>query len=137
MNIVQYLAVASIFGWGIGSLFYKIATNNAHPIMVSAVVACVSLVLMPLAFIFVKFPKEINGTGILFAVLGALCMDIGTLAYFFALKRSEAGIITTITALYPALTLLLSIMFLHEGLNVKKGIGIALALISFIILNQK
>lgn len=132
-----YLIVASIFGWGIGSLFYKMATNNAHPIMISAVVACVSLITLPFIFIFVKFPKEINSTGILFAVCGALCMDVGTLAYFFALKRSEAGITTTITALYPALTLLLSMFFLHEGLTLKKGIGIGLALVSFIILNQK
>lgn len=134
--MIQYLVLASIFGWGIGSLFYKLATNNTHPIMVSAIVASVSLVVMPLAFIFVKFPKEINGAGILYAVLGALCMDIGTLAYFYALKRSEAGLTTTITALYPALTLILSMIFLHEGITIKKAIGIGLALISFIILNQ-
>lgn len=64
-------------------------------------------------------------------------MAVGSMAYFFALKRGGAGEVTTVTALYPALTLLLSVFFLQEGMTYRKGIGVALALISFIILSFK
>jgi uncharacterized membrane protein len=73
----------------------------------------------------------------LFSILGGLMMAVGSLAYMFALKRGGAGEVTTITALYPALTLMLSIIFLQEDLTFKKGVGVILALFSFWFLTKK
>lgn len=64
-------------------------------------------------------------------------MCIGSLAYFYALKRGGAGEITTLTALYPALTLLLSVLFLREEINFRKIIGVLFALASVFILSKK
>src|SRR5271170_7492171 len=104
----SYLIIITILGWGIGSLFYKVANDNIHPIMVSTVVTAVYLIITPLTYIFFKFPKDLNVPGISASVLAGLCMAGGSLAYFFALKRGGAGEVTAVTALYPALTLVLS-----------------------------
>lgn len=64
-------------------------------------------------------------------------MGIGSIGYSFALKKGSAGEVTAVAALYPALTLFLSIIFLHEEMNWRKGIGMCLALISAIILTSK
>jgi drug/metabolite transporter (DMT)-like permease len=64
-------------------------------------------------------------------------MAIGSMGYFFALKKGGAGEITTVTALYPAITLGLSMFFLGEELTWRKGIGIALALVSVFVLSFK
>jgi bacterial/archaeal transporter family protein len=133
----QYLIAITIFGWGVGSLFYKVANDNIHPIMVSAVVTCVYILVTPVTFLVYKFPKDLNHTGVLFSVLAGLSMAVGSLAYFYALKRGGAGEVTTVTALYPALTLGLSMFFLSEELTWRKGIGILLAIASFIILGFK
>lgn len=132
-----YLIIITILGWGIGSLFYKVANDNIHPIMVSTVVTFVYVIVTPLSFVFLKFPRDLNSTGVWYSVAGGLLMAVGSMAYFFALKRGGAGEVTTVTALYPALTLLLSVFFLQEGMTYRKGIGVALALISFIILSFK
>ena len=132
-----YLIVITILGWGIGSLFYKVANDNIHPIMVSTVVTAVYLIITPMTYIFFKFPKDLNTPGISASVLAGLCMAGGSLAYFFALRRGSAGEVTTITALYPGLTLLLSMYFLKETINLKQGIGMAFALISFVLLGMK
>lgn len=133
-----YLILFSILGWGIGSLFYKLANNNMHPMMVTTIVTMVYVILTPLAFIFVKFDQSVNLSGIIYSVGGALCMCVGSLAYFFALKAGgAAGETTTLTALYPALTLLLSYFFLGEQLSIKKGVGIILAFVSIYFLSQK
>lgn len=131
------LIALAILGWGIGSLFYKVANDNMHPVMVSTVVTMVYVILTPLTFLVVKFDKAINNTGVLFSILGGTCMAIGSMGYFFALKKGGAGEITAVTSLYPGLTLLLSILFLHEEMTWRKGIGIMLALISFVVLGWK
>jgi transporter family protein len=133
----QYLVLLAILGWGIGSLFYKVANDNIHPIMVSTIVTFVYIVLTPFTFLLMKFDRAVNPIGLWFSILGGICMAVGSMGYFFALKRGGAGEITTVTALYPALTLVLSMLFLSEELTWKKGIGIGLALISVIVLGWK
>ncbi len=133
----QYLIALAILGWGIGSLFYKVANDNIHPIMVSAIVTIVYLILTPFSFLIMRVDRTVNWTGSLFAILGGICMAAGSMGYFFALKRGGAGEITAVTSLYPALTLILSMVFLSEDLTWRKGIGILLALISFVVLGWK
>jgi uncharacterized membrane protein len=133
----QYLILISIIGWGVGSLFYKVANDNVHPIMVSTIVTLVYIVLTPIPFFFMNFDKTVNTTGLVFSILGGLAMCAGSMGYFYALKGGGAGEVTTVTALYPALTMLLSCLFMGEGITIKKGIGVALALASVLLLSQK
>jgi transporter family protein len=59
------------------------------------------------------------------------------MGYFYALRQGSAGSITVLTSLYPAVTLLLSMIFMGETINFKQGIGCALALIAFVLLGSK
>lgn len=131
------LIILSIVGWGIGSVFYKIANDNVHPMMVSTIVTAVYIVLTPLPFMFMNFDRSVNTTGVVFSILGGLAMCAGSMGYFYALRGGSAGQITTVTAVYPALTLVLSCLFMGEGMSLKKGIGVALALGSVLLLSQK
>lgn len=132
-----YLIALAIIGWGVGSLFYKVANDAIHPLMVSTIVTMVYIILTPIAFLTNKFDKTLNTTGIVFSILGGLAMGLGSIGYSFALKRGGAGEITSVCALYPALTLTLSLLFLNEEMTWRKGIGIGLALISVIVLTSK
>lgn len=134
---MQYLIAVTIIAWGVGSLFYKVANDNIHPIMVSTIVTGVYFVITPLTFWLYKFPKDVNLAGVSFSIMGGICMAVGSIAYFYALKKGGAGEITTVTALYPALTLLISMLFLKETINYKQGIGVFLALVSFVLLGLK
>lgn len=131
------LIVVSILGWGIGSVFYKVANDNLHPIMVSILVTALYVVLLPMSFAVTKVDTNVNFSGALASLAGGLCMCVGSLAYFYALKRGGAGEVTTVTALYPALTLVLSIFFLKEEITFRKIVGVGLALISVFILSKK
>lgn len=133
----QYFILFSILGWGIGSLFFKVANDQMHPIMVSTCVTITYIIATPLAFMFLNFDRSTTPTGIVFAVLGGAFMCVGSMGYFFALRSGGAGEITTVCALYPALTLMLSCLFMGETMTLKKGIGIALALASVLVLSRK
>jgi len=132
-----YLIAIAIIGWGVGSLFYKIANDAIHPVMVSAIVTTVYIVMTPITFLTVKFDRTVTWTGVIFSILGGVCMAIGSMGYSFALKKGGAGEITTVCALYPALTLMLSMSFLGEEMTWRKGIGIGLALVSVLVLSFK
>lgn len=133
----QYLMIISIIGWGIGSIFYKVANNTIHPVMVSAVTTATYLTITPIVFWFFNFDKTVSVGGVLSIVFGALLMGTGSLAYYFALSKGNAGEVTTITALYPVLTLMISCTFLGEEMSIRKAIGIALACASFYFLSWK
>jgi bacterial/archaeal transporter family protein len=134
---LTYLIILTIIGWGVGSFFYKPANDQMHPFMVTTIATCMYVILTPLTFFFVKFDKTVTAPGVTFALLGAVMMGIGSLAYYFALKKGGVGEIAAVTSLYPALTLALSMIFFHEDLTWRKGVGIALALISAVVLSWK
>jgi drug/metabolite transporter (DMT)-like permease len=134
---LPYLILLTILGWGIGSLCYKPANDAMHPIMVTTTVTVMYVLLTPLAFLLLKFDKTVTWSGIGYSALGGALMAIGSFAYFFALKKGGAGEITTVTALYPALTLVLSMIILHEELTWRKGVGVLLALVSVLVLSWK
>lgn len=136
MSNLQLICL-SIFGWGVGSLFYKVANTNLHPVMVSTLVTALFLVLIPLTFMFTKVDTTLNTKGVAFALMGGLCMCVGSLAYFFALRRGGGGEVTTVTALYPAVTMMLSILFLREDITIQKGFGLALSIAGIYVLSKK
>lgn len=132
----EFYIIGSILGWGVGSFFYKFANNTLHPIMVSSLALCLYIVLMPILWVFIKFDHSITLGGVLYTLAGSMAMCIGTLGFSYALRSGGAvGQTTILCALYPALTLGLSMIFLGESLTIKKGIGVALALVSFILLS--
>jgi uncharacterized membrane protein len=134
----EFFIIASILGWGFGSFFYKFANNTVHPIMVSTIALILYIVLMPLMWLTVKFDHAVTTVGVIYTLIGSLFMCIGTLGFSYALRSGAAvGQVTIMAALYPALTMTLSMLFLGEQLTIKKGIGVALAIISFITLASK
>lgn len=134
----EFYIIGSIFGWGVGTFLYKFANNAAHPIMVSTVSLMGYVAVTPLLWLFIKFDHSISLSGVLYTLAAALFMSIGTLGFSYALRNGgEVGTTSVVTALYPAVTLVLSMIFLGEFLTIKKGIGIVLALISVALLSLK
>lgn len=134
---LTYLIILTIVGWGLGSFFYKPANDQMHPFMVTTIATCMYVIITPITFFFVKFDKTITTTGVTCSLLGAIMMGIGSLAYYFAIKKGGVGEIAAVTSLYPALTLILSMLFFHEELNWRKGIGIGLAMLAAVVLSWK
>jgi bacterial/archaeal transporter family protein len=131
----QYLIIISIIGWGVGYIFYKIANTSIHPIMVSAITTGVYCIATPIAFLSINFDKTVTTTGVLSSIVGGMLIGAGTIAYYYASRTGNAGQVTTLTALYPIVTLILSCLFMGEEMTTRKTIGIVLACISFYFLS--
>lgn len=134
----QLLLFLSVLGWGISPFFYKMANNHIHPLMVTTVAIVFYIVMTPLAFLLVKFDHTINLPGISFAVLGAVGSCVGSLCCLLAFRAGGgAGEVTAITSVHPIITMALAFCLLHEPLNLRKIVGILLAVAGCVVLGVR
>jgi uncharacterized membrane protein len=72
------------------------------------------------------------------AILGGTLNGLGALTSFAALESGgKASVVISLISLYPLLTVMLAVAFLHEGLTKVQIAGIALAITAAILLSME
>lgn len=121
--------------WGVWGFVAKLTTaRGVHPLALSAISSVTGAVLTWLTVYFVQPPLERAVPNLTFALVTGVCGSLGGIAFFLALGHGRASIVVPLSSLYPAITILLSLIFLGESPSLTQGIGIALALIASILL---
>jgi bacterial/archaeal transporter family protein len=132
---IWYLYTAlTVVTWGLWGVFSKLASNYSRPkqsllFQTAGVLAFAFIVLC-----MERFHFQWSLPGFSWAALGGFFAFIGFLTFFAALDQGKASTVVTLSALYPLVTILLSIAFLHERLTTRQGIGIVFALIASALL---
>jgi uncharacterized membrane protein len=63
---------------------------------------------------------------------------LGALTSFAALEKGgKASIVVPLCYLFPLVTVILALLFLHESVTMHQGLGIALALVAAVLLAQE
>ena len=84
-----------------------------------------------------RFKPEFHLGGSLAAFLAGAALWIGIIAFVFALSQGgKASIVVPVTALYPVVTIGLSVVILKEQITPTAGLGIAFALIAVVLLSR-
>jgi transporter family protein len=113
----------------------RLLCNVAFPILLPLVFPIASVFLLLLN----KINKEVicwSAPGIVAVILSGAAATFGTVFFYFALAKSPASIVVVLTALYPAVTVLLAVLFLHEKINLCQGIGFILILIAIYLISR-
>jgi uncharacterized membrane protein len=123
------LALVGLVLYGVAGVTQKLATNN---ISTELSTVCFALTFVPVAAaVMVLWPVKnwhLPAGVWTVAVLTGVLISTGTLTLFAAYRTGKASVVTALTALYPALTAVISIPLFHEKLDLPKGAAIALAL---------
>jgi len=127
-------AVLTVVTWGLWGVFSKLASNYSKPRQALLFQTVGVLAFTIIVLVIEKFRFEWSALGFTWAALGGFFAFVGFLTFFAALEEGKASTVVTLSALYPLVTILISIAFLHEKLNARQGIGIALALIASVLL---
>jgi transporter family protein len=127
-------AVLTVITWGLWGVFSKLASNYSKPRQALLFQTIGVLAFAIVVLVIEKFHFEWSAPGFTWAALGGFFAFVGFLTFFAALEDGKASTVVTLSALYPLVTILISIAFLHEKLNARQGIGIALALIASVLL---
>ncbi len=126
-------ALLALVMWELWGFFPKLSTNYISPKSALVYEVLGSLIVGIIIFSLLGFKPEIQGKGILFAVLTGLAATLGTLFFLYAVSKGEASLAVTTTALYPLITIALAFLILKEPITVLQGVGMALAIVAMIL----
>ena len=119
--------------WGVWGFVPKLTTRYLNP--QSAIVFEVggAICLAFIALVSLKFQPDVHPTGIVLAVITGMLGFLGAFCFLNAVATGPVTLVATLSALYPAISVLLAVFWLHEPVTLRQGIGIALAFAAMIL----
>lgn len=132
-----FAMIALVF-WGITGVTQKLSTN-AISTELSFLWFGVAMVALALIVLPVVVPHwHLAAKDFWLAVVGGTLNSLGAYTSFAALEKGgKASIVIPLCYLYPLLSIVLAIVFLHETLTRPQMVGIILALVAAILLSQE
>ena len=114
--------------WGLWSFVPKITTRHISP--KSAVVYEVlgGLIIAIIVLFSLGFRPDAHPKGVALAITTGVLGFLGALCFLYAVSKGPVSLVATLSALYPVIAIVLAMIFLHEPVTVKQGVGILLAL---------
>ena len=130
------LALAAMLLWGFWGFFSKLATNFIRDVDAAVYQAIGTFTVTLVAAFFVRFQPKGSSNGILFAVLSGASAALAIFFFFSAITRGRGSVVVSMTALYPLVTLALSVVFLHEAVTFKQLLGVGLAVGAIVLMSS-
>jgi transporter family protein len=135
---VLVLCGLTVLAWGAWGFFGKLALQrNMAPLHLFLVEVTVSLlfavVLSPQIYSKQSAPAWRDSWNV-FGLYSGLGLAVGLVLYYFALHTGSATIVVPLTAVYPAVAVLLSVLILHERPSSAQWIGIACTIVGAMLL---
>ena len=131
--MVILLLIVTALLWGTTPIIEKIGLAKVDPLIgVTIRSAIVTVGLFILTFLLGKGKAlmEVDGKGFLiFGTSGVMAGLLGMWTYYTALKIGPTSKIVPISACYPLITAILSVLILKEGLTLLRVIGTTLIVI--------
>lgn len=134
-------AVGSSFFAGITAILAKCGIQKTDSDVATAIRTCVVLVF---SWILVALTGALGGIGaissktLLFLVLSGLATGASWLCYFHALQKGDINKVVPIDKSSTILTIILALIFFHEGMSPKKAAAVVLIAIgTFMMITKK
>lgn len=130
---------ATLLSWGVWGVLLRLA-----PVSLSAA-QCQALSTVGMAPVLVLlafragaglFPRGPARREALVALLAGGLSCVGNIAFYAAVARAPASVVVPLTAMSPAVAVLLAALVLRERLGPAQGVGAALSLAAIVLFNQ-
>lgn len=128
------MILLAIVCFSFGSFFGKLASLKDIPFRVYFFEAVGTLTVFTTVVIYYRNTIFNNFAVNYPALLMGLCWGIGTVLFIIALKYAKLSIVAPLSAAYPALTVILALVFLGEKLELREIAGIGFAIVSVVLL---
>lgn len=131
------LSLVTVVIWGLGTLVSKPATMRLGTRRMLALVAVAEGGAYAVLFFVLRTPVTSADTmAVVAAFLAALTGTLGYIFYYEGILVGSVGLMGTVTAAYPAPTILLCLWLLGESITVAQAIGVVLVLLCVIVLSR-
>lgn len=127
-------ALLIIVFWGFWGFFAKLGLQKVSWQVFLFISYIISLIIIT-PFVVNKIELRYDVSTWIFIILSSVAVTLGSLFFYRLLETEKLGIAVPLTALYPAVAIILGVLFLNETLNLKQIIGVIFALISILLLS--
>lgn len=131
-----YAIITTIF-WGVWGALIEIPQKVFPPTLSYCIWALTMVPCALVALYIIHWKVEHDWKSILLGCTVGFTGAGGQLLLFQALRQGPAYIIFPFISLYPILTIFLSVLILRERTNLRKWIGIGIALIAILLLSYQ
>ncbi len=129
-------ALATLGCWGLWGFLQKPAAASIGPWSTIVFQGAANFLVSVAVVIFMRFQVDLHPVGVPAALAAGFLGSAGTLGFLYAVGRGETSTILPFTAMYPVLTILLSVIFLRETVSITQGIGILCAIAAIYFLSR-
>lgn len=119
--------------WGLWGFIPKITTGYIAPTSAIVYEVLGGLLLGAIVLFMLNFQLDTHPKGIALAITTGMLGFLGAFCFLTAVSKGPVTLVATISALYPVVSITLANFFLHETITLKQGVGIALAILSMIL----
>jgi uncharacterized membrane protein len=129
--------LVTLASWGVWAVLSRVIGNAVTPAQ-SQAISTVGLLPIIVALWFMKEEQPAGGNrrrGVLLAFVSGVVSATGNIAYYAALNNAKAATIVPLTALYPAVTILLAVPLLKERVLPVQWLGMAVSLAAIYLFN--
>lgn len=131
----RVIALAFVSGIGFGLYFVFLARaghdSGLWPLLVSRVASAIAI--LPLAAAMRSFAR-VRGRPLAIALVAGTCDALANMFFLLAARSGLLSLAGVLTALYPAITVVLAVAFLHEHTSRTQRVGLALAAASVVLI---
>jgi len=119
--------------WGFWSLLIKMALNHLSWQQLTLISNLASLPAFVLIYLYYRPSISLNSPGFYPALLVGLVSPIALISNYLAISLGKISIVVPLIALYPIVTVALSLFILGERITMAQGAGIVFAAIAIIL----
>lgn len=128
-------ALVSYFTWGSGILLEAIVARklNSFSLALWALLFSVIISSFYAPFALNDLSQLTFGLLIFIIAIGIVGLFAGTIVYYEALKAGNRALVGTIASSFPAVTVLISVIFLHERISTNQVVAIGIIFTGIIL----
>jgi len=119
--------------WGFWSLLIKMALNHLSWQQLALISNLAGLPAYVLLYLYYRPSISLNSPGFYPALLIGLVSPIALISNYLAISLGKISIVVPLIALYPIVTVALSLFILGERITMAQGAGIVFAAIAIIL----
>lgn len=134
MNSWILPAAAALLVWGFWGFLPRITVRYIDPrsAIIYQIIGAISLALTVL--FLARFNIRFHTVGASLGIATGMLGSAGALFFLYAVERGPVALVATFSALYPIISVILAVFFLHETLTIRQCIGILFALIGMALI---
>ena len=129
-------ALLSLLGWGLWGFVQKPLTDRIDPWSITAVQSLTTMTLALTWALLMREQLSHRQRAVPFVALAGAVGYTGNIAFLLAVERGSASVIVPLTAMYPLVTIALSLAVLKESISKTQQLGVILALAAIFFLSR-